>query len=264
MPSTCRSTGVWKATSLTCARIQVRPASTNSACILLLNDGPTVSYLCLHHFSSGYQVIVVACCALSADCNIVVPWHCKGNFDRHCTAGGVFEEAIAIANLLLPSGQEIAQTVRTATFVDNTWKVTARLTCLTPVLFGWVCLQMHQGTCISVRKTILLFCSAFISAQAKCDVPCCIKCAMEVLVCMQLTRHNSLVISISRVRVLLSLPLLTWLFVLILLWLLWSKQQWTCRLVPCHERCSPRSRANSPRSQSYCWPIAARPVPVRF
>jgi len=37
----------------------------------------------------------------------------------------VFEEAIAIANLLLQGGQEIAQTVRTATFVDNTWKVTA-------------------------------------------------------------------------------------------------------------------------------------------
>lgn len=38
-------------------------------------------------------------------------------------AGGVFEEAIAIANLMLQGGQEIAQTVRTATFVDNTWKV---------------------------------------------------------------------------------------------------------------------------------------------
>lgn len=37
--------------------------------------------------------------------------------------GGVFEEAIAIANLMLEGGQEIAQTVRTATFVDNTWKV---------------------------------------------------------------------------------------------------------------------------------------------
>jgi len=37
----------------------------------------------------------------------------------------VFEEAIAIANLMLQGGQEIAQTVRTATFVDNTWKVRA-------------------------------------------------------------------------------------------------------------------------------------------
>jgi len=37
----------------------------------------------------------------------------------------VFEEAIAIANLMLQGGQEIAQTVRTATFVDNTWKVKA-------------------------------------------------------------------------------------------------------------------------------------------
>ena len=38
-------------------------------------------------------------------------------------AGGVFEEAIATANLLLHGGQQIAQTVRTATFVDNTWQV---------------------------------------------------------------------------------------------------------------------------------------------
>ena len=47
--------------------------------------------------------------------------------DKHegvwCMTGGVFEEAIAIANLMLEGGQEIAQTVRTATFVDNTWKV---------------------------------------------------------------------------------------------------------------------------------------------
>lgn len=44
--------------------------------------------------------------------------------------GGVFEEAIAIANLMLEGGQEIAQTVRTATFVDNTWKVSACPVCL--------------------------------------------------------------------------------------------------------------------------------------
>ena len=37
--------------------------------------------------------------------------------------GGVFEEAIAIANLMLDRGEQIAQTVRTASFVDNTWKV---------------------------------------------------------------------------------------------------------------------------------------------
>lgn len=43
--------------------------------------------------------------------------------------GGVFEEAIATANLLLHGGQQIAQTVRTATFVDNTWKVS---TCSCP------------------------------------------------------------------------------------------------------------------------------------
>ena len=43
--------------------------------------------------------------------------------DVLCVSGGVFEEAIAIANLMLQGGQEIAQTVRTATFVDNTWKV---------------------------------------------------------------------------------------------------------------------------------------------
>ena len=39
----------------------------------------------------------------------------------------MFEEAIAIANLMLQGGQEIAQTVRTATFVDNTWKVNSYL-----------------------------------------------------------------------------------------------------------------------------------------
>lgn len=43
--------------------------------------------------------------------------------------GGVFEEAIATANLLLHGGQQIAQTVRTAAFVDNTWKVSPCLSC---------------------------------------------------------------------------------------------------------------------------------------
>ena len=38
-------------------------------------------------------------------------------------AGGVFEEAIATASLLLKDGQEIAETVRTGSFVDNVWRV---------------------------------------------------------------------------------------------------------------------------------------------
>lgn len=44
----------------------------------------------------------------------------------------MFEEAIATANLLLQGGQQIAQTVRTAAFVDNTWKVrpSLRQTCM--------------------------------------------------------------------------------------------------------------------------------------
>ena len=40
-------------------------------------------------------------------------------------AGGVFEEAIATASLLLQEGQEIAETVRTGSFVDNVWRVSS-------------------------------------------------------------------------------------------------------------------------------------------
>ena len=52
----------------------------------------------------------------------------------------MFEEAIAIANLMLQGGQEIAQTVRTATFVDNTWKV---MSCLCTCVYHLHWLQLQ-------------------------------------------------------------------------------------------------------------------------
>ena len=45
--------------------------------------------------------------------------------DPTSPAGGVFEEAIATASLLLQEGQEIAETVRTGSFVDNVWRVSS-------------------------------------------------------------------------------------------------------------------------------------------
>lgn len=85
-----------------------------------LADGPTVSYLRLHYFSSeGTRAFIDAI-------NMAEYWGVEGYIiDLRNNPGGVFEEAIAIANLMLQGGQEIAQTVRTATFVDNTWKAGA-------------------------------------------------------------------------------------------------------------------------------------------
>ncbi|KAL3145262.1 hypothetical protein ABBQ32_001001 [Trebouxia sp. C0010 RCD-2024] len=82
-----------------------------------LPDGPTICYLRLHYFSSeGTRAVTDAI-------NMAEYWGAEGFIiDLRNNPGGVFEEAIAIANLMLEGGQEIAQTVRTATFVDNTWK----------------------------------------------------------------------------------------------------------------------------------------------
>ena len=71
--------------------------------------------------------------------------------DKHegvwCMTGGVFEEAIAIANLMLEGGQEIAQTVRTATFVDNTWKVNWSPVCLSSSVYRCMCHGRCQPLC---------------------------------------------------------------------------------------------------------------------
>ena len=64
-------------------------------------------------------------------------------------AGGVFEEAIATASLLLQEGQEIAETVRTGSFVDNVWRVSSGWEAITgqPATFLAVCLIRKCPIC---------------------------------------------------------------------------------------------------------------------
>lgn len=83
-----------------------------------LPDGPTVGYLRLHYFSSEGTTAFTDALRFGEFYG-VAGWL----IDLRNNPGGVFEEAIATASLLLKDGQEIAETVRTGSFVDNVWRV---------------------------------------------------------------------------------------------------------------------------------------------